>query len=199
MKYKFSILAFSFVLLFSCSTKKPFHLAPVNNPEFIPDTAFSGYENLSSPKFAALKEKYQLDTIFHGETDELKRILLLRNWIRSIIEIDNVGPYPDNGSPESILDEALKGHGFHCGHYMIVQNAVMNAYGYVTRCIGAGEGTPDGLEGHHGINEIWLNSYHKWFLSDAKYNYHFEKNGVPLSALEIRDAYLKIKPLISHL
>jgi len=30
-------------------------------------------------------------------------------------------------------------------------------------------------------------------LSDAKYNHHFEKNGVPLSALEIRDEYLKNK------
>jgi hypothetical protein len=188
-----TIIFISVLLMLSCSTNKPFHVVKVENPEFIPDTAFAGYEDISFSKFKALKEKYQLDTIFHGETNELKRILLLRNWIRKIIHIDNIGPYPDNGSAESILDEALKGHGFHCGHYMIVQNAVMNAYGYVTRCLGAGEGTPDGLEGHHGINEIWLNSYHKWFLSDAKYNYHFEKNGIPLSALEIREAYLKNK------
>jgi hypothetical protein len=181
------------VLALSCSEPGSFHELKADNPEFIPDTAFASFEDLKSPKFAALKAKYQLDTIFHGETDELKRILLLRNWIRSRINIDNVGPYPGDGSPESILDEAAKGHGFHCGHYMIVQNAVMNAYGYVTRCLGAGEGTPDFLEGHHGINEIWLNTYHKWFMSDAKYNYHFEKDGIPLSALEIRDAYLKNK------
>jgi hypothetical protein len=181
------------ILTLSCNTKKPFHEVKVDNPVFIPNTAFAGYEDLSNPKFAALKEKYRLDTIFHGEKDELKRILLLRNWINKQIKIDNAGPYPGDGSTESILDEALKGHGFHCGHYMTVQNAVMNAYGYVTRCLGAGEGVPDFLEGHHGINEIWLNTYHKWFLSDAKYNYHFEKNGIPLSALEVRDAYLKTK------
>lgn len=74
---------------------------------------------------------------------------------------------------------------------MSVQNAIMNAYGYVTRCLGAGPGGQHGKDFHHGINEIWLNSYHKWFLSDAKYDHHFEKNGVPLSALEIRDEYLK--------
>ncbi|MDX2441155.1 MAG: hypothetical protein QNK40_11475 [Desulfobacterales bacterium] len=51
----------------------------------------------------------------------------------------------------------------------------------------------EGPNGHHGINEIWLNKYNKWFLSDAKYDHHFEKNGVPLSALEIRDEYLKNK------
>ncbi|HET9485995.1 MAG TPA: hypothetical protein VFO54_01100, partial [Chryseosolibacter sp.] len=47
--------------------------------------------------------------------------------------------------------------------------------------------------GHHAINEVWLNSHHKWFLSDAKYDYHFEKNGVPLSALEVREEYLANK------
>jgi hypothetical protein len=47
--------------------------------------------------------------------------------------------------------------------------------------------------GHHAVNEIWLNSHQKWFLSDAKYDYHFEKEGIPLSALEVRDEYFKNK------
>ena len=178
----------------SCNSRTSFHEVKVNNPEFIPDTAFTSFEDLSSPKFRELKEKYQLDTIFHGETDELKRILLLRDWIRKVVTIsDFEDTYPGDGYPEGIIDAALKGHGFHCGHYMIVQNAVMNAYGYVTRCLGAGPGVKGGPDGHHGINEIWLNKYNKWFLSDAKYNHYFEKNGIPLSALEIRDEYLKNK------
>ncbi|MEO8763291.1 MAG: transglutaminase domain-containing protein, partial [Ginsengibacter sp.] len=160
MNYKFIFSVASALLIISCSTQKPFHEVKADNPEYFPDTAFVSFENLSSPKFASLKSKYRLDTIFHGETNELKRILLLRNWIKEHIKIDNVGPYPGDGSAESILDSALKGHGFHCGHDMVVQNAIMNAYGYVTRCLGAGEGVPDFLEGHHGINEIWLNSYH---------------------------------------
>ena len=56
-----------------------------------------------------------------------------------------------------------------------------------------GPGVKGGPDGHHGINEIWSNKFHKWFLSDAKYNHHFEKDGIPLSALEIRDEYLKNK------
>jgi hypothetical protein len=75
---------------------------------------------------------------------------------------------------------------------MKVQNGIMNAYGYVTRTLGAGPGVK-GSDGHHGVNEIWLNDYNKWFLSDAKYDHHFEKDGIPLSALEIRDEYLKNK------
>ena len=151
---------------------------------------------MSNPKFKALKEKYQLDTIFHGEKDELKRILLIRNWIHKTIKIDDYGPYAGNGSVESILDEALQGYGYHCGYFMAVQNAILNAYGYVTRCVLVDTGIPVDYMvggGHHAVNEVWLNNYHKWFLTDAKYNYHFEKNGIPLSALEIRDEYLKNK------
>ena len=179
------------MLNFSCR-EKSFHQLKVNNTDFIPNTIFVSEEDLSSPKFRALKEKYQLDTIFHGEQDELKRILLLRNWISEKIMIsDFEDSYPGEGYAEGILDAALNGHGFHCGHYMIVQNAIMNAYGYVTRCLGAGPGVKGGPDGHHGMNEIWLNKYKKWFLSDAKYNHHFEKNGIPLSALEVRDEFLK--------
>jgi hypothetical protein len=164
------------------------------NPVLKRNTAFELYEDLKSPKFQALKDKYQLDTVFHGEQDEFKRQLLLRNWIRSVIQISDFEPdYPGEGVAEEILDAALKGQGYHCGHYMIVQNAVMNAYGYVTRCLGAGPGVKGGPDGHHGINEIWSNKFQKWYLSDAKYNHHFEKDGIPLSALEIRDEYLRNK------
>ncbi len=138
--------------------------------------------------------KYQTDTIFHGEQDEFKRILLLRNWIRSKVPINDFGdPYPGNDHPALIVDAAARGRGFHCGHYMVVQNAFMNAYGYVTRCLGSGPGVKDSADGHHGMNEVWVNKFAKWVLSDAKFNHHFEKNGVPLSALEVREEFLKNK------
>jgi hypothetical protein len=192
MKVNIFVIAVA-LLCMNCSHRS-YYVVPVPNPEFVPNTVFHSFEDLSSPKFRHLVRKYRLDTVFHGETDELKRILLLRHWIKSVIAINDFGdPYPGNGYAEGILDAALKGQGFHCGHFMIVQNAVMNAFGYVTRTLGAGPGVKGGPDGHHGIDEIWLNSYHKWFLSDAKYDHHFEKNGIPLSALEIREEYLKNK------
>ena len=80
------------LLVAGCTSKKPFHEVKTDNPDFYANTTFKSYEDLTSPGFQALKEKYQLDTIFHGETDELKRILLLRNWIRSVIKINDPGP-----------------------------------------------------------------------------------------------------------
>lgn len=186
-----SFLIIGIVLINLNCYKKAYRSVNADNPVFISNTVFFAFEDLSSPKFKALRDKYQLDTIFHGEQDEFKRILLLRNWIRKVIRIsDFESSYPGEEYPEEILDNALQGQGYHCGHYKVVQNAVMNAYGYVTRCLGAGPGVKGGPDGHHGIDEIWSNQYQKWFLSDAKYNHHFEKNGVPLSALEIRDEYL---------
>ena len=179
----------------SCTGKKePLTAEQTGNPVFKKNTAFEMNEDLTSPKFPALREKYRLDTIFHGEQDEFKRQLLLRNWIRTVIRIGDFEPnYPGDDVAEEILDWGLKGQGYHCGHYMIVQNAVMNSYGYVTRCLGAGPGVKGGPDGHHGINEIWSNKFRKWYLSDAKYNHHFEKNGIPLSALEVREEYLRNK------
>lgn len=181
-------------LLASCQRKQSVSVMPMENVVARENTAFKGCEDLTSPKFSALKTKYQLDSVFQGEDDEFKRQLLLRHWIRTVIDINDFElQYPGEGEVETILDEALKGQGYHCGHYMIVQNAVMNAYGYVTRCLGAGPGVKGGPDGHHGVNEVWSNKFRKWYLSDAKYNHHFEKNGVPLSALEVRDEYLKNK------
>ena len=43
----------------------------------------------------------------------------------------------------------------------VVQNGILNAYGYVTRPLGAGPGVEGGPDGHHGINEVWLNDHQK--------------------------------------
>jgi hypothetical protein len=193
MKSSYSFIILS-ILLVQCGKNTPLEVDRSDNPPFYKNTAFELYEDLTSPKFPALKDKYQLDTVFKGETGELKRQLLLRNWIRTIVQISDFEPtYPGEDHAENILDEALKGQGYHCGHYMVVQNAVMNTYGYVTRCLGAGPGVKGGPDGHHGINEIWSNEFAKWYMSDAKYNHHFEKDGIPLSAIEIREEFLKNK------
>ncbi|WP_372933326.1 transglutaminase domain-containing protein [Mariniphaga sediminis] len=192
------LLIFVFFLFMagsSCTSDKGgYQLLEVENPEYYPNTEFKSFEDLTSPKFAHLIEKFRLDTIFHGETDEFKRILLLRDWMKSTIKIEDFNPhYPGGDYAETILDFALKGEGFHCAHFMRVQNAIMNSYGYVTRVLNSGPGAKGGPDGNHGINEIWSNQYCKWFLSDAKYNHHFEKDGIPLSVLEIREEFLKNK------
>jgi hypothetical protein len=194
MKAKIMMICLA-ILALSCESRQYF-IAESDNPVYKPNMVFQTMEDLTNPGFKNLIEKYQLDTIFHGESDEFNRILLLRHWIKTVIKINDYGdPYPGGGYAERILDAALEGQGFHCGHFRVVQNGVMNAYGYLTRALGAGPGVQgvEGSDGHHGINEVWINKFNKWVLFDAKYDHHFEKNGIPLSSLEIRDEYLKNK------
>jgi len=163
-----------------------FVVAPVENPRYCGNELFRAFENYYSPRIRQLRGRYSLDAVVAGESDEWERILLLRHWIRSNIDIDNENPTQTRGDTFAILDSALEGGKFHCTHFSIVQHAVLNSFGYVTRRLGCGPGLKDD-GGHHGVNEVWVNKFSKWVLIDAKYDAHFEKNAVPLSALEIRD------------
>ena len=163
-----------------------FVVQPVENPRYCGNELFRAFENYSSPRIGQLRSRYGLDAVVAGESDEWKRILLLRHWIKSNIAIENDNPTQTRGDTFAILDAALKGGKFHCTHFSIVQHAVLNSFGYVTRRLGCGPGLEDD-GGHHGVNEVWVNKFSKWVLIDAKYDAHFEKNKVPLSALEIRD------------
>jgi len=167
-----------------------FVVMPVKNPQYCGNELFRAFENYYSPRIGELRTRYGLDAVVAGETDEWKRILLLRHWIKSNIAIENDNPTQTRGDTFAILDAALKGGKFHCTHFSIVQHAVLNSFGYVTRRLGCGPGLKDD-GGHHGVNEVWVNKFSKWVLIDAKYDAHFEKNDVPLSALEIRDEVLR--------
>ena len=167
-----------------------FVVVPVENPRYCGSELFRAFENYYSPRINRLRSRYNLDAVVAGEEDEWKRILLLRHWIKSNIAIDNDNPTQTRGDTFAILDAALAGGKFHCTHFSIVQHAVLNSFGYVTRRLGCGPGLKDD-GGHHGVNEVWVNKFCKWVLIDAKYDAHFEKAGVPLSALEIRDVVWK--------
>jgi len=167
-----------------------FVIAPVKNPEYRVNELFRAYDSYYHPRIKQLRERYGLDEVVAGETDEWRRILRLRHWIKSKIRIENDHPTQTRGDAFAILDAALKGGGFHCAHFSIVQEAVLNSFGYVARRLGCGPGLID-KGGHHGVNEVWINSFGKWVLIDAKYDVHFEKDGLPLSALEIRDEIWK--------
>ena len=163
-----------------------FVVLPVENPRYRGNELFRAFENYYSPRVRELRNRYGLDAVVAGETDEWKRILLLRHWIKSSIAIDNENPTKTRGDTFAILDAALSGGKFHCTHFSIVQHAVLNSFGYVTRRLGCGPGLKeDG--GHHGVNEVWVNKFNRWVLIDAKYDVHFEKNQMPLSALDIRN------------
>ncbi len=167
-----------------------FRVVEQPNPALHINELSIGQENLSSPRFAALRARFKLDDVVHGVSGEFASILALRHWIANFIRIEDDHPTAvDHDDAWDILVAAEAGGGFHCAHFRLVQQAVFSAYGYVTRCLGAGDGRLERGR-HHGVNEVWVNELSKWVLSDAKYDLHYEKAGVPLSALEMRSEIL---------
>jgi hypothetical protein len=165
----------------------------VENPQFRQSQIFFRFEDITSPPFVELKRRFAFADAVKGVDGEFERILRLRQWIFNTLKVDESKPNPPLDAI-SILAQGPSGGPFECTHAMIVQNAVMNAMGYVTRVLQPGPGQNENTylaAGNHGVNEIWSNTHRKWFLSDAEFDGHFEKGGVPLSALEIRDEYLK--------
>ncbi len=161
-----------------------------DNPVFYANTVFSEPEDLSSPRFETILSRYGLKEMVGNEDDEFARILLLRHWLNGHLVRDRGKPVV-SGDVLGMLEQGPSGGRFSCGHFEAVQSAVLNAMGYVTRCVLSGpDGTEAELTGSHGSNEVWCNSLRKWVMVDAEHDCHFEKNGVPLSALELREAYL---------
>jgi len=161
--------------------------ATVTGPEFHAPGLFQGFEDYYHPRLKRLREDYYLDQIVEGDASEFRQILKLRHWVHSRWPIDNDQNF--SGDAFAILEKAKTGAGFHCAHSMTVQQAVLSAMGYVARYVLVDRNHEDlGRSVHHGVNEAWSNDYAKWVLLDAKYDIHFERDGVPLSALELHEA-----------
>ena len=162
-------------------------MATVSGPKFATSSLFVGIEDPTHSRAKRLREEYRLDDVVAGEASEFRRMLKLRHWVHSRWHIDNDQNF--NGDVFEILEKAKAGAGFNCTHAMKVQHAVMTAMGFVARDLGVQCNTekfPDAF--HHGVNEVWSNEYAKWVLMDGEYDFHFERNGWPLSALEVHEA-----------
>jgi hypothetical protein len=166
---------------------------PATNPVCRPNKVFDSHEDLSAPGYREFRKKYELDQVVQAEPDELKRILLLRNWLHRRVKVDPSKPEPGAADALRTLDEGPQGGRYHCSHMSVALNPVLNSMGHVSRIVfaGAGEQEPAQLSGSHGANEVWCNQLCKWILVDAEHDSHFEKNGFPLSALEVRDEVLR--------
>ncbi|MPZ21283.1 MAG: hypothetical protein GEV06_25805 [Luteitalea sp.] len=162
--------------------------ARLSGPRFFAPEVFHGAEDYYNPRVLRLRSDYNFLEAIEGEEQEFNKLLVLRHWVHRQWPIDDDQRF--SGDAFAILEEARKtGAGFHCGHSMTVQQAVLTAAGYVARNLGIDRSHEKfGRSFHHGINEVWSNDYAKWVALDAKYDLHFERDGVPLSALELHEA-----------
>ncbi|RKY89825.1 hypothetical protein DRQ15_08720 [candidate division KSB1 bacterium] len=151
-----------------------------------PQATFS-YERYDTPALAQLRERYDLDSVVSGANSQFEEFVLLNEWVYN--KIPGGDPEPDvPWDSLSILEDIEKGKKFFCVHYALVFVQCALALGYQGRMVQIWE-EEKGLSGH-SVAEVWSDEFNKWIAFDPSGNFHYEKNGVPLGALEIHKVWL---------
>jgi len=169
-----------------------------DNPPIVRSRYPFEYESSSSPGLKTLRAEFELDSVIAKARSELEQFLLLRDWVSSRWDHGycNVGRWSKTGL--DYLRRAEKGECFTCAVYAFVLAEVLTATGFPARHITMAQANtdfigPDVRNIGHCVVEVWSNQFRKWMVLDADAGSHFELNGIPLSALEVRSAWLRRK------
>jgi hypothetical protein len=145
------------------------------------------YQPLADPLLEQLASREHLRDVVAGAPRQLDQIQRLRDWVNAQWPDGNPSPYPP-WNALTVLDwiRAGKTGGF-CGQYAQVFLQSLAALGFTARYVEIG--SRDNPYAHY-VTEVWSNEFDKWVVMDPDFNGYFERDGVPLSALEIHDAFV---------
>ena len=144
------------------------------------------------PRLKILRERWRLEHVIQGGETEFEKILRLKRWIRQQWEngwdrgtLEFVPPW------DAMVVLELAGRKLSlgmCTHYSST---------FVQCCLALGINARVTIISCHCVAEVWSNDYKKWVMMDpgcdaddgCKGTRHFERNGIPMSALELHQAY----------
>jgi len=154
------------------------------------DEARSSYRfayQAPTDRLQRLREQYDLGAVVADCATEMERFVALRDWCRHTApkgwdsgRTDWCPPFDalvileTNQDPRALCM---------CTHYTTLMVETAAALGYAGRHV---------ILDHHCVTELWCDELRKWVLMDTgnsedpERNCHFEHEGVPLNALEIR-------------
>jgi hypothetical protein len=147
------------------------------------------FDAADNPKLKDLREKNGLDQVVAAGKDEFDRQVLLLDWVNRRFKKFGRPSASPKGAIE-ILKSIDEGHTFFCAHYGTVLVSAAASLGWVDRSLALrrpdsrGSGSTE-----HTITEIWSNQYRKWVMFDPTFGMYVEKDGLPLTAFEIRDEW----------
>jgi sulfur relay (sulfurtransferase) complex TusBCD TusD component (DsrE family) len=149
---------------------------------------FFVHEQYDTPQLAELRSQYDFDEALEAGLSELEQIFLLKDWVFNAIDFRVNFAMAELRNSLQILELSQeKGVNFHCSQMAAVYMQTAVAMGWTARYLFMRNTAAE----EHATNEIWSNELAKWVFIDATWNLHLEKDGVPLSALEIRREWLR--------
>lgn len=141
-----------------------------------------------------LRERYRLDEVIAPAKDEFEQLLLLREWVHTRW-MHGWTRTPPVRNALDILRAVEAGADFNCGYFAVTLMQCLLAVGFVARSVSICKPATEWMaadEGNigHSVVEAWSHQFHKWAVLDPDLNVHYERNGVPLSALEVHRAWV---------
>lgn len=174
------------------------------------------WEDFTHPTLQLVRGKYKLDEIIEAGKNDLEKLVLLRDWVKSRWDHDQP-IYSPPWDVNYILDHTDKKiESFYCVHYSIVFMQCCLALGIPARLINLHRGicsTPFSKRGYgrelseeaspcdeHVVNEVWVDDLGKWVMMDVDFDIYYEKDSSPLNALDIHNTILenKLDQLVVH-
>ena len=140
-----------------------------------------------------LRERWKLNNVIRDAETDFDRFLHLRQWVREQWEdgwnMGEINFCPPWDAPLILELTSRKLSLGMCTHYATVMSQCSAALGLAARTQ---------IMRSHCINEVWSGDHDKWVAMDVggdindetKFTYHFERDGVPLSALDCHDAWV---------
>ena len=160
------------------------------------------YQTYEEPKLAELRKEYKLDDVVAPGRDEFEAMVLLRNWARSQFRRDDYQPLMKNFNALEVLRKNVRNvrnepHKITqyrpCIFFPLFYLQILLSMGYQARLICISHLEDQGYNGH-GITEVWSNQFRKWVTMDADLNLHYERDGIPLNALEVHNERYRVNP-----
>ncbi|MCD6011721.1 MAG: hypothetical protein K0Q79_1583 [Flavipsychrobacter sp.] len=154
------------------------------------------YQSAGNPNLAALKNRYDLDSIA-GEGNDVSKIINLMKWVHYLIPHDGSKGNPEVKNATSLIRECRRDcKTLNCRGLAIVLNEVYLAAGFKSRfvtCLPKDTADND----CHVITMVWSTSLNKWLWMDPTFMaYVMDEEGTLLGIEEVRGRIAHNKPLI---
>jgi hypothetical protein len=148
------------------------------------------YEKADNPKLQQLRKQENFDQLLAGSKNEFEQMVRINEWAQK--RLPKFGtPTSKDSAPLDILKAADEGNTFYCNHFACIFVGACASMGWPSRTLALryGNHPVEGGAPEHSVAEVWSDTYKKWVLFDPLFALHFERDGIPLNAWEIRQEW----------
>lgn len=154
------------------------------------------YQDARDPELAALRQRYNLDSVA-GTGSDTTRVIRLLAWFHNQVPHQDTLNIPVLNAVSIIQTYREKKVGQGCYPLSIGMNEVLLSMGFYSRSVICFSGLYPSPHGGHVINTVYIPSLEKWIYIDPQENaYLKDEAGYFLSIAEVRARLISGQPII---